>query len=67
MSAITVSNGQRVTSDTQVGAIGATGIVTGPHLHFALDMNTKTFSNERAINPRNYISFPASGVWFHSR
>ncbi len=67
MSSATVGVGQSVTSDTQVGAVGSTGISTGPHLHFALDMNSSTFSNERAINPRSYISFPGQGTWFHSR
>ncbi len=67
MSSITVGVGQSVTSDTQVGAVGSTGIATGPHLHFGLDMNATTYSNARAINPRGYVSFPAKGTWFHSR
>ncbi len=67
MSTVTVSVGQSVTSNTQVGAIGSTGISTGPHLHFGLDMNASTYSNARAINPRGYVSFPSKGVWWSSR
>ncbi|PAZ16412.1 peptidase [Streptomyces sp. SA15] len=36
MSSISVSNGQSVTADQQIGLSGATGNVTGPHLHFEI-------------------------------
>lgn len=36
MSALTVSAGQAVTEGQQVGLSGATGNVTGPHLHFEI-------------------------------
>ncbi len=67
MSSINVSVGQKVTSNTQVGAVGNSGIATGAHLHFGMNANSTTFSNERGINPRQYISFPSLGTWFYSR
>ncbi len=67
MSSINVSVGQSVTANTQVGAIGASGIATGPHLHFAMNANSTTFSNERGVNPRQFVSFPSLGTWFYSR
>jgi murein DD-endopeptidase MepM/ murein hydrolase activator NlpD len=36
MSSISVSNGQSVTAGQQIGLSGATGNVTGPHLHFEI-------------------------------
>jgi murein DD-endopeptidase MepM/ murein hydrolase activator NlpD len=34
LSAIEVAPGQMVNPGDRIGAIGATGLVTGPHLHF---------------------------------
>ena len=48
-SAIYVSSGQAVDSSTTIGAVGATGNATGPHLHFEIRVNGV------AYNPQNYV------------
>jgi murein DD-endopeptidase MepM/ murein hydrolase activator NlpD len=50
MSRILVRNGQHVRRGQQIGAIGSTGLSTGPHLHYEL------YKNGQAVNPRS-VSF----------
>lgn len=49
LSRIMVSEGQSVTSHQRIGSIGASGLATGPHLHFEVRINGKP------VNPMNYL------------
>ena len=44
-----VSAGQRVSAGQQLGNIGSTGNVTGPHLHF------EVYVNGTRVNPSGYL------------
>lgn len=45
-----VTEGERVDSNTKIGEVGSTGISTGPHLHFEIK------ENSQSVNPENYIT-----------
>ncbi len=50
LSSIAVEKGQDVTTGTSIGNVGATGRVTGPHLHFG------TYLNGTAVDPAILIT-----------
>ena len=41
LSQISVSQGQKLTQGTTIGAVGSTGYATGPHLHFEFRINNE--------------------------
>jgi len=56
MSRIDVSRGEKVETGDMLGLSGATGNVTGPHLHFEVRIGKNNFSRSR--NPELWLSPP---------
>lgn len=54
---LVVTKGQVVKKGEKLGIIGATGNVTGPHLHFEVRVKNSDGSVSR-VNPLNYVSKP---------
>jgi murein DD-endopeptidase MepM/ murein hydrolase activator NlpD len=52
MSAIEVSPGETVTQGQVIGRVGATGIATGPHLHYAV------YAYHEAVDPLFWLHIP---------
>lgn len=74
MSSISVSEGQEVGYETQVGNMGNTGNSTGAHLHLEIipDSNGNGLPDRypkpgESVNPRSYVNFPAEYVHWSSR
>ncbi len=49
LSRIDVSEGQTIRQGERIGAVGATGRATGPHLHWALTWNGAKLDPERVV------------------
>ena len=56
MSAIDVSRGQHVDLGEQIGLVGETGFVTGPHLHFEVRVGESDFFT--TLNPELWLVPP---------
>jgi hypothetical protein len=57
---VKVKEGQRVTRSTIIGTMGATGNVSGIHLHFQLQQG------EKVIDPTPYLGIPNKKGEYHS-
>lgn len=64
LSRIDVKAGQTVQAGTVVGAIGSTGLSTGPHLHLGLVPPNPNWNNRAwgAIDPQPYITEPYRSI-----
>lgn len=55
LSQILVKDGDQVKRGQRIGLVGATGAVTGPHLHWGV------YVSGQAVNPRFWVDLPEAG------
>lgn len=56
---IYVKNNESVSSDTNIGKMGSTGLATGVHLHLTMYKGHLYSESSTMVNPREYLSFPS--------
>lgn len=66
LASISVSQGQSVNQGQQLGKLGDSGNSAGSHLHFELykDSNGNGIPDDYKTNPRKYVNFPSTGVYW---
>lgn len=62
----TVTIGEEVDLNTQIGVMGETGVATGVHLHFEI-MKGSSYIHSQLENPRRYVKFPKLGEYWFDR
>lgn len=63
MQSTSVRTGQQVSRSSVLGKLGNTGNSFGAHLHFEIKSGS-TYVWSALENPRNYVNFPSTGVWW---
>lgn len=64
LSSVNVSEGQQVTTSTQIGNMGNTGMSYGAHLHLSIQQGGAAPANCSTIDPRSVINFPPLYVYW---
>ncbi|MDV6376940.1 peptidoglycan DD-metalloendopeptidase family protein [Sporosarcina sp. GW1-11] len=57
LSTIGTSSGAHVGKGELIGAVGSTGLSTGPHLHFEVHVGNFSATGPSAVNPLHYVGF----------
>lgn len=57
LSSIGTTTGATVGKGELIGAVGKTGLATGPHLHFEIHVGNFSATGPSAVNPLHYVAF----------